>query len=248
VAAQQMRAGDPEGARYTLGKVLLAEPNHLPALMQHIQLDLQTGKLADAERRINALLGRPDARAEAQGLLGELRMRQQRPADALQAFRLAHSGLNTRDSLFGLYRALLASKQAREAAALMEDWSRRQPNDRGARHALGEAWLALKDWPRARTVFDELVRSDDRDARAHNNLAHVLLQQRELAAALVHAERAYALAPTVPEVNDTLGWVLVQQGQVEKGLRYLRDAALRAPDNPEIRAHLNATLKQLGRR
>ncbi|MDP1534490.1 MAG: tetratricopeptide repeat protein, partial [Rubrivivax sp.] len=113
--------------------------------------------------------------------------------------------------------------------------------------ALGEAWLALKDWPRARAVFDELVRSDDRDARAHNNLAHVLLQQRELTAALVHAEKAYALAPTVPEVNDTLGWVLVQQGQVEKGLRYLRDAALRAPDNPEIRAHLNTTLKQLGR-
>ncbi len=248
VAVQQMRAGDTEGARYTLGKVVLAEPNHLPALIQHIQLDLQTGKLADAERRITALLEQPHARAEAQSLLGELRMRQQRPADALQAFRLAHAGLNTRDSLFGLYRALLVSQQAREAAALMQDWSRRQPNDRGARHALGEAWLALKDWPRARAVFDGLVRSDDRDARAHNNLAHVLLQQRELATALLHAEKAYALAPTVPEVNDTLGWVLVQQGQAEKGLRYLRDAALRAPDNPEIRAHLNATLKKLGRR
>ena len=108
--------------------------------------------------------------------------------------------------------------------------------------------MLLKDWPRARAVFAELVRTDPNDARAHNNLANVLLQQRELAAALSHAERARALAPNVPQVNDTLGWVLVQQGQAEKGLRYLREAALRAPDNREIQFHLNAALAKLGKR
>jgi len=248
VAAQQMRIGDTESARYSLSKVLLADPQHLPAHLLQARIDLQTGKLADAEKRIAELLARPDARGEAHGLLGELRMRQQRYADAHQAFRVAHASLNTSDSLFGLYRALLASNRAGEAASLMADWSKRNPRDRLSRHALGEAYLALKDWPRARTVFSELIRTDSSDARAHNNLANVLLQQRDLAAALSHAERAHALAPGVPQVDDTLGWVLVQQGQTEKGLRYLREAALRAPDDPEIRSHLNATLRKLGKR
>lgn len=248
VAAQQRRIGDTESARYSLSKVLLADPRHRPAQVVQVRIDLQTGKLADAEKRIAELLAQADVQAEAQGLLGELRMQQQRYADAQQAFRVAHAGQNNTDSLFGLYRALLASNQASEAARLMADWSQRHPRDRLARHALGEAYLALKDWPRARSVFGELIRTDSNDARAHNNLANVLLQQRDPAAALVHAERARTLAPEVPQVNDTLGWVLVQQGQTEKGLRYLREAALRAPDDPEVRSHLNATLLKLGKR
>ena len=88
------------------------------------------------------------------------------------------------------------------------------------------------------------MRTDPKDARAHNNLAHVLLQLGD-AKALAHAEQAHALAPSQPQVNDTLGWVLVQQGQVEKGLRYLREAALRAPENTEIQAHLKATLAKI---
>lgn len=90
------------------------------------------------------------------------------------------------------------------------------------------------------------MRSDPKDARAHNNLANVLLQQGD-PAALRHAEQARALAPSQPEVNDTLGWVLVQQGQVEKGLRYLREAALRAPDDPGIRAHVDQALLKMRR-
>jgi len=136
----------------------------------------------------------------------------------------------------------MASGQAQEAARLMADWRKRHPADRAAAHALGEAWLALTDLPRAGAVYAELVRGDDRDARAHNNLANVLLRQENHAAALKHAERARALAPNQPQVNDTLGWVLVRQGQVDKGLRYLREAALRAPDDPEIRAHLEQAL------
>jgi Flp pilus assembly protein TadD len=130
----------------------------------------------------------------------------------------------------------------------MAGWIQRYPRDRSAWHALGEAYLRLSDWPRARTVYSELVRSDAKDARAHNNLAIVMLQQRELAAALSHAEQARALAPNIPQVNDTLGWVLVQQGQTEKGLRYLREAALRAPDDPAIQAHLKQALSRMGKR
>ena len=241
-AAEQMRIGDLGGAEYSLSKVLLADPQNRSARVLKARLDARQGKLDEAEKQVQALLGQGGNQADALRLMGELRLSQQRQAEAVEAYRKAYASDSASDSLFGLYGALMASGQVKEAARLMEDWTRRHPADRAAAHALGEAWLALTDMPRAGAVYAELVRGDDRDARAHNNLANVLLRQESHAGALKHAERARALAPNQPQVNDTLGWVLVRQGQVDKGLRYLREAALRAPDDPEIRAHLEQAL------
>lgn len=240
-AALQMQIGDLESARYTLSKALLADASYLPARAQHVRLDLQNGKVGEAEKRAQMLLGETRGGAEAQRVIGEIRMTQKRYADAVSAYRAALAKESSEASAFGLYDALMASKQAAEAVALMSDWHARHPQNRLAAHALAEACMASQDTLRARDVYTNLVRTDARDARAHNNLAHVLLQLGD-ARALAHAEQAHALAPRQPQVNDTLGWVLVQQGQIEKGLRYLREAALRAPDNQEIQAHLSATL------
>lgn len=246
-AAVQLRIGDLDGVEYSLSKVLLAVPDHRPARVMKVRLDVRQGKKAEAEKQIQALLSQGGNQADAWRLMGELRLSQNRQAEAVEAYRNAYAGDSGSDSLFGLYGALMASGQAREAARVMMDWKKRYPADRAASHALGEAWLALNDLPRASAVYRELVRGDDRDARAHNNLANVLLRQGDIVGAAKHAERARALAPNQPQVNDTLGWVLVRQGQVDKGLRYLREAALRAPDDPEIRSHLEQALAKPGR-
>lgn len=240
-AARQMQIGDTDAAAYSLGKALLAEPDHVSALVLQARLAIQQGRFADAERQMQALQQRSHAQAVARRLLGELRQVQGRKTEAVDAWRAAYAADRGSDSLFGLYGALMASNQAREAARLMEGWRTLHPADSASGHALGEAWLALEDWPRARAVYLDLVGRDARDARAYNNLAHVLMRQGD-PGALGHAERARALAPNEPQVNDTLGWILVQQGQTEKGLRYLREAALRAPDDPVIRGHLDEAL------
>lgn len=246
-AAAQMRIGDLESAEYTLSKVLLADPANQPAKVLKARLSIRQNKLGDAEKLIQALLGQGGGQADALRLLGEMRLSQGRTAEAVDAYRRAYADDPGSDNVFGLYGALMRSGQYRDAAGLMQDWRRRNPSDAAAGHALGEAWLALDDLPKAGAVYAELVRGNDRDARAHNNLANVLLRQNDPAGALRHAERARALAPAQPQVNDTLGWVLVQQGQIEKGLRYLREASLRAPDDPDIRAHLQEALRRQGR-
>ncbi|MDP1864606.1 MAG: PEP-CTERM system TPR-repeat protein PrsT [Thiobacillus sp.] len=245
-AALQMQIGDPEAARYTLSKALLADPGYSPARSQQVRLVLKSGNISEAEKQAQALLNQSGMGAEAQRLMGEIHMAQKRYPEAVAAYRKAHAKAPVESSVFGLFDALMASGQASEAAALMSRWRDSHPQSRLATHALGEAWLAMKDAPRARTVYAGLVRTDPKDARAHNNLAQVLLQLGD-AAALTHAEQARALAPNQPQVNDTLGWVLVQQGQLEKGLRYLREAALRAPEDKEIQSHLNETLARLKR-
>lgn len=246
-AAQQIRVGDFDSARYTVSKALLADAGYVPALALRVRLELRAGKLAEAEKLVQALFGQPGAGAEAQRLTGEIRMAQRRYSEAVAAYSRAYAQEPVAASVYGLFDATMGNKQPADAAGLMSKWLGSHPQDRLAAHALGEAWLALKDHARARAVYSDIVRADPRDARAHNNLAHVLLNLGD-PAALTHAEKARELAPNQPQVNDTLGWVLVQQGQLDKGLRYLREAALRAPDDPEIQGHLKETLAKLGRR
>lgn len=102
--------------------------------------------------------------------------------------------------------------------------------------------MKLNQPAQARAVYLELVQTNPKDARAHNNLANVLLLQGDAVQALKHAEFARNLAPNQPQVNDTLGWVLVQLDQTDKGLRYLREAALRTPEDAGIRQHLEQAL------
>lgn len=246
-AALQMRADDPDGAEYTLGKALLADPANRSARTLKIRLDLRQARYDEAERQIRALPAHKDGPADALRLTGELRLAQRRPGDAVEAYRKAYAAAPDRDGLFGLYGALMAAKRPAEAARLMTDWKRTHTTDPAVEHALGEAWLAQEDPVRAGAVYAALVRENDEDARAHNNLATILLRQGDRAGALAHAERARALAPDQPQVNDTLGWVLVQSGQIEKGLRYLREASLRAPDDPEIQTHLEQALRKFRR-
>lgn len=241
-AILQIQSNDLNAARYTLDKALLGGKAYPPAQALRARLELQSGNLGEAERRVNqmaASLGQ----ADSQRLTGDIRMAQRRYADAIAAFRAAHAARPGTDSVLGLSRAHLAAGQPESAAKALEGWHKQHPSDRMVTHALAESLMAMRAPARAKILYQTLVAQDANDARAHNNLATVLLELGD-PSALAHAERARALAPTQPQVNDTLGWVLVQQGQREKGLRYLREAALRAPDDPDIQRHLKAALAQ----
>ena len=241
-AAGQMQIGDFDAADYSLNKALLAEAGYRPARLLQARLSMQKGNLAEAEKQALALSGADSPHADSQRMLGEIRLAQQRKPEAIAAYRKAYSIDPGSDSLFGLYGALMASNQASEAAELMTAWRKRHPADLIAAHALGEAWMNLNNTTQARALYLELVQANPKDARAHNNLANVLLQQGDAVYALKYAELARALAPNQPQVNDTLGWVLVQLRQTDKGLRYLREAALRTPEDAGIRAHLDQAL------
>ena len=243
IAALQLQIGDREAARYTLSKAVLADANYLPARVVQVRMELRNGNINGAEKQAEALLAQDAHNLDMQQLMGEIRMRQKRYADAESIYRNIYAVNPTQPNLFGLNSALLATGKLSEAASLMGGWCSHHPNDRAAAHALGEIWIALNDMPRARAVYQQMLSLDAQDARAHNNLATVLLQSGD-ASALMHAEKARALAPNQPQVNDTLGWVLVRQGQTEKGLRYLREAVLRAPEDAQIQAHLATALAQ----
>lgn len=244
IATLQLQIGDREAARYTLSKAVLADTNYLPARMMQVRMELRSGNVSGAEKQAEALLAQDARNLDMQQLMAEIRMAQKRYPEAVAAYLNIYTANPTQQNLFGLHGALLATGKLHDAANLMSGWWNSHPNDRAAAHTLGETWIALNDMSRARAVYQQMLRLDAQDARAHNNLATVLLQTGDASAALMHAEKARGLAPNQPQVNDTLGWVLVRQGQTEKGLRYLREAVLRAPEDAQIQAHLATALAQ----
>ncbi len=153
IAALQMQIGDLGAARYTLSKALLAAADYLPAQSLQVRLEMKSGNVALAEKQAEALIAQHPRDSNAQQLMGEVRMAQNRYSDAVVAYRAVYNAHPDQQSLFGLYGALLADQKPQQAATLMAAWSKRYPQDRAASHALGEAWMALKDLGQARAVY-----------------------------------------------------------------------------------------------
>ena len=63
-----------------------------------------------------------------------------------------------------------------------------------------------------------------------------------LSSPMGYAERAYRLAPGVPEVANTYGWILVQKGEVAQGIALLRRAVELAPADADKRLRLAKAL------
>src|SRR2546423_12206709 len=90
LASLAARRGDFGEAVRTGREALARQPNHAAAHQALIAADLEQGRIAGAEARIEMLLGRADLseydRYVVSGLLGELRERQHRFAEAYSAF------------------------------------------------------------------------------------------------------------------------------------------------------------------
>jgi Flp pilus assembly protein TadD len=145
-----------------------------------------------------------------------------------------------------LVRAQVAAGETAKAAAFLEDWMRRHPNDLAALKALAEAQFRAGQLAAARESYARVVAIAPDDAVTLNNYANLLLQLNDPTAQAT-AEKAVKLSPSNPNYADTLGWILVRTGQVDAGLRYLREARLRSPENGEIRFHLAWALARTGR-
>jgi tetratricopeptide (TPR) repeat protein len=73
----------------------------------------------------------------------------------------------------------------------------------------------------ARRHYEALAKRVPNDGEALNNLAFVMIQQKD-AAALATAERALASNPNAPHFG-TAGWAAWHAGQKERAVQLLRD-------------------------
>ena len=132
-------------------------------------------------------------------------------------------------------------------AAVLREWVSTHPDDVAAAGALANLDLNAQRFDEARNRLEQVVQKSPQDAIALNNLAWLYQRGKDPRARSL-AERAYLLAPNLPQTADTLGWILVQEGQATKGLVLLKEAAHAASGNPSIRYHFAVALKDAGQR
>ena len=243
-AELQIRAGDYEGARYSLDKALLSKPGYLPALLLKAGLEKISGNLDAAEKQGRALAAQYPREAAVQQLLGDIAMQRQRYGDAISAYGSAYNLEKNAEHAIGLYNAYSRSGNNAKALAFIQSWVGSNPADPAARRVLAGAYLQAGQLDMTQQQYETLNKLLPNDASIYNDLAYIMLKRRQ-PGALAMAEKAYQLAPGNANVADTLGWAWVEAGDLKKGLRYLREAKIRAPNDPEIRDHLAEALKRM---
>jgi putative PEP-CTERM system TPR-repeat lipoprotein len=246
-ARLQLRLGDLDSAALSLNKALSVTPDDLAINLLLAERDLRKGAYEPAQSRVQQVIARQPASAEPYRLLGDIASARGRSAEAVQHYRAALNKADTSDNALRLYQSQTQAGDLARALSELDDWNRRHPNVATTQSALAEGWLRAGKLDQARAGYERLLKQHGEHAPELNNLANILLKQRDLKGALKYAERACQLAPDSPITNDTLGWVLVLNGETDRSLRYLRDARLRAPNILEIHYHLAVALQRSGR-
>jgi len=245
VATLQLQAGNVPGAAFALDKALSERPDHLNARALMADVDLRQGEPAKAEQRARSIIASHPKLGVGHALLGDVALARNNRGAALDAYRRAHELDRNSASLLRVFAALAATNPA-AAEQLAEQWLKTRPTDVQVRRALAHAQARAGNLPAARAAFEALLKAAPNDAGGLNDLANIMLMQRD-PGALAVAERALALKPELPYVIGTAGWASFRAGQPDRALQLLRDARLRDPANPDTRYFLGAVLADRGR-
>lgn len=135
-----------------------------------------------------------------------------------------------------------------------------QPADREARHALARAYLGLREWEAARSVYRELLRSNPDDQTARERLGALLLGEDP--SAIVHLDlaqtelsrRLLAVFGEAASAGDRVyacmlgGRVLIEGQEWPLAAHQLELAVAHSPDYADANAYLGHALDQMGYR
>ena len=88
-----------------------------------------------------------------------------------------------------------------------------------------------QQFPEAEVSYRRATRLDPGNARAHNNLASVLKEQKKMDQAIIHFEKAFELDPKYALACRNLGDIYLRQGKSDLAIQWLKTAGDLDPDN-----------------
>ena len=98
----------------------------------------------------------------------------------------------------------------------------------------------------ARIAFEEALKLNPGDSRAHNDLAVQLEKAGDVQGALEHYQTAVEANPDFMLAWSNLGDLLGRTGAVEAAVDAFKNALKQDPDNPEIQYNLGVRLAEMG--
>jgi len=238
LAQAQLADKDVAGATATLAKAAALSPDSPEVVRASAQIDVLAGRPEAALAKARALQARQPKSADAFALEGDLEATSRHWAGAARAYRAALQRDPASTVLAqGLYRGLRASGDAAGSDTFAAGWIADHPADVRFIFFMALQAITNQQFARAESYLRQGLRLDRDNAMAMNNLAWVLLAEKNPEALQV-AERANALAPNQPVLMDTLAQVLAGQGQLPRALDVQRKALEIAPDAHDLRLRM----------
>jgi len=245
VLLQEQKPGE---ARQSLEKSLELTPGFMPIVAELVALDLKEKNFSAARKRVQTELVRtPDAAAvrllEGRVLAAEGRWDDAEPI--LIKVIEADSSLTAAYDL--LARAYLARSQSPQVLARLEEFVGRRPDDLQSVLLAARVYVQLRQFGKARDVFEKALVNRPDTPLLLNNLAFLYAGQLgDPGRGFELARRARTLDPGSPEIADTLGWIHFQRQEYPEALALFRESTTKAPANGEFQYHLGLAAQKLG--
>ena len=172
-----------------------------------------------------------------------------RPAEAVDHLQpLLKRGFDSYELHYYLGRSYDALGRPREAASSYERAAALLPGDATAWRHLGEARVALRDWPRAARAFEKLVEIVPEDALARMELGQVYRDQGRWNDAAAAMRAAVDRDASRADFWNALGTAYGGGGRMAEAERAFAEAAARDAGNAMYRYNHGLALRQIGRR
>lgn len=219
----------------------------LNALNQQAVQALQSGDLTGADLAIGQLLAARPHHPLVNYLLGALRIRQGRSAEALAPLEAAHRAKPDNVSvLLHMGNALQELKRFEEAVARYDSALDLKPDFADALNNRGNALGALKKFDAALASFDAALAIEARHAGCWYNRGTLLQKMTRYEEAIACFDRALAIDPGHAEAFSNKGSALVELHQPALGLNWLERAVALQPGNATFRMNRASALSEMG--
>ena len=171
-----------------------------------------------------------------------------RNAEAMTAVARLSERFPTAPEVWSARANLLLNSGERQAAmSVLEQGIVRNPGSIPLTFHLAALYQQSGRSTEAERLYRSLLEAHPDHVYSLNNLAVLLSEESNRSAeALSLAERAYALAPTIPEVQKTLGWARHLNGDDQGAVELLSMAASQRPEDPTLSCRLGAAYQGVG--
>jgi len=245
LALVMVKAGDLQGARNSLHKVLKLNPDHNQSrlVLGNVELKAEnTAAALEIARQLQKTI--PDS-AAGYLLEGDVMMARHESQKALSVYQLALSRARNSEAVIKVNAVQQKLGNAKAGYDALLKWLEQHPDDLLVRFSLATTYMADGKNDAAKNQLKMIIEKQPDNAVALNDLAWLTYESGEQGA-LEMAERAHRLAPDNAAIQDTYGWLLVQTGREEQGLIILEQAVKKAPTIYDIRYHLAMALAKVG--
>ena len=218
-----------------------ATPEEVQPMFTLVRAYVRAQKLDAAESFLQSILSQNPAHAEAQVLMGSIKLARNKPEEALERFRTA---IKEQPKNVAGYRALatlhMRNNNNDEALKVTRAAIGEQPGNFSLRLLLAQLHESNSNFELAISEYESLLRQQPGSVVVANNLASLLLDHRTDAASL---EKAGVLAgrlrkSPVAHFKDTLGWLHYRRAEFKTAIALLEEAAAELPDLPIVHYHL----------